>query len=103
MPVRAPLARLLARLPLPLRKGDPRMSNMGYCRFRNTGQDVSDCITRLETRSTADISDPELHAARIMFLQVIEYIDYYIQGIDNIEDVKTAIEEAFAAGDDYGD
>ena len=37
------------------------MSNMSYCRFQNTSQDLGDCIAALENHWDLDLSTDEIH------------------------------------------
>lgn len=47
------------------------MANMRYCRFRNTEQDVRECIEALEEGDT--ISEDEAVAAMNMFVRVLDF------------------------------
>lgn len=49
------------------------MSNMSYCRFRNTRGDLSDCLGVLTYRE-ADLSNDEYRAAKAMFGEFIDFL-----------------------------
>ena len=53
------------------------MANMSYCRFHNTRLDMDDCIEALK-RAEWDgekISADEIRKCKIMFDNIIEYLD----------------------------
>ncbi len=37
------------------------MSNMSYCRFENTANDLADCVSAIERGETEDLSSYELN------------------------------------------
>jgi len=47
------------------------MSNMSYCRFANTKDDLKDCIKALEQRNIE--SDDEKRAARVMIEDLLQW------------------------------
>lgn len=47
------------------------MSNMSYCRFRNTYGDVAECLDALEQQK--GLSNDEYNAARNMFLAFLRF------------------------------
>lgn len=47
------------------------MSNMSYCRFQNTRNDMEDCLYALETESS--LSQEESAAGTYMFLRVLRF------------------------------
>lgn len=53
------------------------MSNMSYCRFRNTLNDLEDCVYALEDIDLKDLSDEELWAAKRMRNLCEEYIELF--------------------------
>ena len=50
------------------------MSNMGYCRFQNTLQDLDDCYDHL---MDDDLSDEEKSARKRLFKLCKDIADYY--------------------------
>ena len=50
------------------------MSNMSYCRFRNTLEDFRDCVRNIEDR---DISDEEAQARYHLIKEVVELVERY--------------------------
>ena len=50
------------------------MSNMSYCRFRNTRNDLSDCLEAL--RDNDELSEEEAKAARWMFEDFIDFLGF---------------------------
>lgn len=53
------------------------MSNMSYCRFRNTLNDLEDCVYALEDINLEDLSQEELWAAKRMRSLCEEYIELF--------------------------
>lgn len=53
------------------------MSNMSYCRFRNTLNDLEDCVYALEDINLEDLSQEELWAAKRMRNLCEEYIELF--------------------------
>ena len=53
------------------------MSNMSYCRFRNTLNDLEDCVYALEGIDLEDLSQEELWAAKRMRHLCEEYIELF--------------------------
>lgn len=53
------------------------MANMSYCRFANTRIDVEDCIDALREAEWNDdkISEDEIGYCRMMFDNIIDYLD----------------------------
>jgi hypothetical protein len=47
------------------------MSNMSYCRFRNTLNDLRDCANNFDED---DLSDDEHNARRSMILEIVELL-----------------------------
>lgn len=54
------------------------MSNMSYCRFRNTAGDLNDCVRHLRDR---DLSDEE-HRARVQLVELAREIVDELDGED---------------------
>jgi len=54
------------------------MSNMSYCRFENTYNDLVDCLTALEEEGTDAIgSKQEEHAAEALMKVALRYVEVY--------------------------
>ena len=53
------------------------MTNMSYCRFNNTRIDIEDCIEALREAEWGDnkISEDEIGYCRMMFDNIIDYLD----------------------------
>ena len=53
------------------------MANMSYCRFNNTRIDIEDCIEALREAEWGDnkISEDEIGYCRMMFDNIIDYLD----------------------------
>lgn len=53
------------------------MANMSYCRFNNTRIDMEDCIDALREAEWGDnkISEDEIGYCRMMFDNIIDYLD----------------------------
>ena len=53
------------------------MANMSYCRFANTRIDVEDCIETLREAEWSEerISEDEIGYCRMMFDNIIDYLD----------------------------
>lgn len=53
------------------------MANMSYCRFNNTKIDIEDCIEALREAEWGDnkISEDEIGYCRMMFDNIIDYLD----------------------------
>ena len=58
--------------------------NMSYCRFRNTYNDLSDCVYALEDIDINDLSQEELWAMKKMRSLCEEYIDLF----DSLDDIE---------------
>lgn len=79
--------------------------NMSYCRFRNTEQDLRDCINHLDPELRENWEDEELSmeeekAARRMISMMVDFL--YTAGIIESEwydGQEEAIEELFRRGD----
>ena len=68
------------------------MSNMSYCRFRNTLEDFRDCVNNIED---VDISDEEAQARYHLIKEVAELVEKY----DLLDEAN---QECFnIASDDY--
>lgn len=52
------------------------MANMSYCRFRNTSNDLRDCVNALEDEDYPDSSE-ELNAAKRMYNLCQKYAEAY--------------------------
>lgn len=67
------------------------MSNMSYCRFRNTSNDMDDCLESLRFEET--LSSEEKHACKRMFTEFLVFC--YDEGIieEDIDDVLERLEE----------
>jgi hypothetical protein len=55
------------------------MSNMGYCRWRNTANDLSDCLDSFENGDS--ICSAEANSAVLMFREVLDY--FFDNGVIN--------------------
>lgn len=51
------------------------MSNMSYCRFRNTSEDFADCLENLYELEEASFE--EQRAAERLYKQALKYIEIY--------------------------
>lgn len=58
------------------------MSNMSYCRFRNTLEDLDDCADNLEDECSYDE-----HRARIRLIKICKRIAAQFEDNDNGEDL----------------
>lgn len=58
--------------------------NMSYCRFRNTYNDLSDCVYALEDINIKDLSQEELWAMKKMRSLCEEYIELF----DSLDDIE---------------
>lgn len=58
--------------------------NMSYCRFRNTYNDLSDCVYALEDIDIKDLSQEELWAMKKMRSLCEDYIDLF----DSLDDIE---------------
>ena len=67
------------------------MPNMSYCRFRNTSNDMDDCLESLRDKET--LSFEEKHACKRMFAEFFEFC--HDEGIieEDIVDVLERLEE----------
>ena len=64
------------------------MSNMSYCRFQNTAQDLEDCIDAIENGEINELSNSEIDALmRLTELAetVLNLNEEIEQGIENSE------------------
>lgn len=73
------------------------MSNMSYCRFENTFNDLSDCYSAMveENQTINDLSNDEARAFRKMY----ELMKEFIQEIEHNELLELDDED----DDDYGE
>ena len=71
------------------------MSNMSYCRFRNTETDLRDCFIALDERE--ELSMDEERAARRMIDMIVERLIDYGVIEDDID--YDAIDDLFIRGD----
>ena len=71
------------------------MANMSYCRFRNTGQALEDCLTALDPNENGyEISTEEEQAGIAMFGRFLEYcIENEIISDYNVVRVSGVFEE----------
>ena len=62
------------------------MANMSYCRFNNTRIDIEDCIEALREAEWGDnkISEDEIGYCRMMFDNIIDYLDEEVL-LDNFD------------------
>lgn len=60
------------------------MPNLSYCRFRNTLNDLRDCLDVIDYESIEDLSDEELMALKQM-VDVCEQIICHKESIKNVE------------------
>ena len=53
------------------------MANMSYCRFHNTNMDMADCLDalRMAEWNGNKISEEEIGYCRMMFDNIIDYLD----------------------------
>ena len=58
--------------------------NMSYCRFRNTYNDLSDCVYALEDIDIENMSQEELWAMKKMRSLCEEYIELF----DSLDDIE---------------
>ena len=58
--------------------------NMSYCRFRNTYNDLSDCVYALEDIDIKDLSQEELWAMKKMRSLCEEYVNIF----DSLDDIE---------------
>lgn len=58
--------------------------NMSYCRFRNTYNDLSDCVYALKEIDVKDMSQEELWAMKNMRRLCEEYIEEF----DSLDDIE---------------
>lgn len=58
--------------------------NMSYCRFRNTYNDLSDCVYALKEIDIKDMSQEELWAMKNMRRLCEEYIEEF----DSLDDIE---------------
>lgn len=58
--------------------------NMSYCRFRNTYNDLSDCVYALEDIDIKDLSQEELWAMKKMRSLCVDYIELF----DSLDDIE---------------
>lgn len=58
--------------------------NMSYCRFRNTYNDLSDCVYALEDIDINDLSQEELWAMKKMRSLCEDYINLF----DSLDDIE---------------
>lgn len=65
------------------------MGNMSYCRFRNTEEDLEDCLDALSNREIS--SEEEKRSARRMLRKIINFLDQ--EGITEDIDVEKIISE----------
>ena len=75
------------------------MANMHYCRFRNTYNDLADCLNALENIETDEdfLSESEYRACSRLFKTFVQYL--YDKGIinndgdleENLEDFLSSI------------
>ena len=59
------------------------MSNMSYCRFHNTAQDLQDCVDAIENGDTEDMSSHEINGLKNI-LQLAEWITEKSNEIEEI-------------------
>ena len=73
------------------------MSNMSYCRFENTSNDLQDCIDAIEEMNNNNgrndydepLSDREQDAFRSMIEMCRTYLDYSEELLDTIDNDET--------------
>jgi len=79
------------------------MANMSYCRFRNTEQDLRDCINAIDPElrdEDFELSMEEEKAARRMIKMMLDFL-YWADIIEEdwYDGQDEAIEELFRRGD----
>ena len=67
------------------------MGNMSYCRFKNTSQDLGDCLDAIENNELDELSSYEITGLR-------DLLDY----CKTILEYKEEIEEAINKEENYG-
>ena len=68
------------------------MSNMSYCRFQNTFQDLRDCVQEMD--DAYNIKDMELSEdeARAM-KQMYSWCERFIENFDRLEEMSTEFKD----------
>lgn len=83
------------------------MSNMSYCRFRNTATDLQDCVDALEEISVGDaeaLSQEELEAAKRLASTALEMLRLIAEKADidiDSEDGMDALEQGLDKALDF--
>lgn len=63
------------------------MANMSYCRFRNTEQDLNDCVDAIgNIESIDDLSNSERKSAERLYHLANEYVAYYEQLLEESDE-----------------
>jgi len=57
--------------------------NMSYCRFKNTSQDLGDCLDAIENEDTKDMADFEYEGLE----DILSYCESILEYILLIEDI----------------
>lgn len=58
------------------------MSNMSYCRFENTSQDLGDCLDAIENNELDELSSYEISGLR----DLLEYCEAILEYKEEIEE-----------------
>lgn len=83
------------------------MTNMSYCRYRNTLRDLGDCADDMEERlhprfsqddndmPCSPLSKEEAHAAKKLLLKCLDIVNLAMEetGIEDLEDLEQYIEK----------
>lgn len=66
------------------------MANMSYCRFRNTNEDLVDCICALEDEEYAlvNLSEDERRYAKRLYENALDYISTYEYALEEEQEYK---------------
>lgn len=73
------------------------MSNMSYCRFRNTLEDFRDCIENIEDN---ELSEEEAQARYQMIRSIVALVERYDLDRDS-QEYFNPLSEYYQYGDDY--
>ena len=74
------------------------MSNMSYCRFRNTLTDLRDCILNIEDH---DLSEEEAQARYRMIKEIAATVDRYDLLDESCRECFNPNSEEYQYGEDY--
>jgi len=57
--------------------------NMSYCRFKNTSQDLGDCLDAIENEDTKDMADFEYEGLE----DILSYCESILEHRERIEEI----------------